>query len=80
MEQKLTRVEVARVQLDRALLLFLSKADYISAITLAGAAEEILGKLAEQSGQPHALDSVVTAAVGSRPTSAASFVEPRLRG
>ena len=36
---------IAEIQLERALKLFLYERDYVSAITLAGAAEEIFGKL-----------------------------------
>ena len=40
-----TKTEVAAHQLERALHLFLDENDYVCAITLAGACEEILGKL-----------------------------------
>ena len=50
-------LELATHQLERALRLFLDEGDYVCAITLAGAGEEILGKLLEQSGRQHALDS-----------------------
>ena len=39
----LTKLEVATRQLDAAIRLFLED-DYLSSLTLAGAAEEILGK------------------------------------
>ncbi|WP_305816818.1 hypothetical protein [Photobacterium leiognathi] len=38
------KLEIAEVQLDRAIALFLNEKDYICCITLAGAAEEIFGK------------------------------------
>ena len=43
-EQTYHRVELAGEQLDWALSLFLNKQSYVSALTLAGAAEEILGQ------------------------------------
>jgi hypothetical protein len=42
---RLTPKQIALTQLERALDLYLSGSDLVSAITLAGAAEEILGKL-----------------------------------
>ena len=41
----LSKLEIAQIQLDRSIELFFKEKDYISSITLAGAAEEILGKL-----------------------------------
>lgn len=55
--------EVAIHQLERALRLFLDEADYVCAITLAGASEEIFGKLLEKSGKEHSLGSFVKACV-----------------
>ena len=49
--------DVAQIQLERAMRLFLEEEDYISAITLAGAAEEILGKQIKD--RPNALDEYV---------------------
>ncbi len=47
------RVDLAKEQLEVALSLFLEKQSYAAAITLAGAAEEILGKeLVRQKKQP----------------------------
>lgn len=42
-----SKLELAVHQLDRAIKLFIDEHDYISAITLSGAAEEISGKLLE---------------------------------
>ncbi|MFZ2973618.1 MAG: hypothetical protein WA049_13350 [Ferribacterium limneticum] len=58
-----TKGEVAAHQLERALRLFLDDTDYVCAITLAGACEEILGKLLEKSGKEHSLGSFVKACV-----------------
>jgi hypothetical protein len=60
-----TKLQVAEHQLDRALKLFLDEKDYVCAITLAGASEEILGKLLEKSGKEHALGSFVKACVAA---------------
>jgi hypothetical protein len=42
--------DLARVQLERAITLHVDEHDHVSAITLAGAAEEILGKLLTNAG------------------------------
>jgi len=51
----LTKLDVAVSQLRFAITLFLEDRELVSAITLAGAAEEILGKLATQAGLTPAL-------------------------
>ena len=51
------RLALAKEQLDTALDLFLDKRNYSSAITLAGAAEEIFGHTLTTSGGKSALDS-----------------------
>lgn len=50
-----TYLDIARVQLEKSVVLYMSEGDYISAITLAGAAEEILGKMVKFSGKKNAL-------------------------
>ncbi|PSV90155.1 hypothetical protein C0W92_12685 [Photobacterium angustum] len=45
------KLEIAVVQLDRAIELFLNEKDYICCITLAGAAEEIFGKYLTHNGK-----------------------------
>jgi len=45
------KTEIARLQLDTAIDLFLDDADFISSLTLAGASEEISGKLLEREGK-----------------------------
>ena len=47
-------------QLDVALELFLSRRSFVSALTLAGAAEEILGKALAQSNRKNTLESEYT--------------------
>lgn len=49
------RVDLAIEQLDMALELFLSEQSYAAALTLAGAAEDILGKALSLRGQDDAL-------------------------
>lgn len=58
-----SKLEVAEHQLERALQLFLDENDYVCAITLAGASEEILGKLLEQSGLENSLGYFVKSCV-----------------
>ncbi|MGB8418190.1 hypothetical protein HHL24_27165 [Paraburkholderia sp. RP-4-7] len=53
-----SKLEVATRQLDAAIRLFLER-DYVSSLTLAGAAEEILGKLSSRAGLDNAVDFVV---------------------
>ena len=62
---KLSKIEIAQIQLDRAISLFFNENDYISAITLAGAAEEILGKLLvkENVGKRPALKELIESSI-----------------
>ena len=55
-EQTYLRIDLATEQLEVALSLFLDKASYAGAITLAGAAEEILGMALKRSGKASMLD------------------------
>jgi hypothetical protein len=57
--QELLKTEIAEKQLLKAIRLFCSGDDLVSTITLAGAAEEILGRLLEQLGQTNALSQKV---------------------
>jgi hypothetical protein len=52
---RLTKLDIAVSQLRLAISLFVEGHELISAITLAGAAEEILGKLAQQAGMTPAV-------------------------
>lgn len=58
-----SKFEIAEHQLERALHLLLDEGDYISSITLAGASEEILGKLLNEQGKESDLESFVNACV-----------------
>lgn len=57
---EITQEEVAEVQLDRAIKLFLDEQDYYSSGTLAGAAEEIFGCLLRKRGKEPSLDNFVS--------------------
>lgn len=61
MQQTYTKQAIAEHLLDRALLLFLDEKDYLSALNLAGAAEETLGSLVKAAGHKNALASLVDA-------------------
>lgn len=54
-EEALTKLEIATIQLRSAIEHFM-RHDYIPAITLAGAADEILGRLAKKMHGEHAAD------------------------
>jgi len=58
-----SKLEVATQQLDTALLLYFQKKEYFSAITLAGAAEEILGVYLKRHKQPNAFDQDLEASL-----------------
>lgn len=51
MDEEFKLREIAWLQLNRALNLFMDEEEYVTSLTLAGAAEEILGKLLRNSGQ-----------------------------
>ena len=55
---KLNKIEIARTQIETAIDLFLSNRDFLSALTLAGAAEDILGKLLERDGKKSMLENL----------------------
>lgn len=55
--ENLSKLQVASHQLGVAIRLFL-EGDYLSSLTLAGAAEEILGKLSEKAGLPVAIKEI----------------------
>lgn len=56
--QKLSKLQVASHQLGVAIRHFL-EGDHLSSLTLAGAAEEILGKLCERVGLPVAIEEII---------------------
>ncbi len=58
MTERITKLEAATRQLEAAIRLFLA-GDYLSSLTLAGAAEEILGKLSVREGKPVAVEEIM---------------------
>jgi len=62
--ETLSNLQIAERQLDRAIWLFFFEKDFVSALTLAGAAEEILGKLLKiEKKRSHALESLINGAL-----------------
>lgn len=56
---KLHKKEIAKRQIETALDLFFRQGDIFSIITLAGAGEEILGKLLRRAGEPCMMDHLI---------------------
>ncbi len=59
MTERITKLEASTRQLEAAIGLFFA-GDYLSSLTLAGAAEEMLGKLSGREGKPVAAEEIVT--------------------
>ena len=57
MEFEYNQIGAAKAQLETAITLYLDKNDYFSSATLAGAAEEIFGKLLESNGLSNSLSN-----------------------
>lgn len=55
----LHKAEIARRQIESACELFFSGADFLAVVTLAGAAEEILGNLIQRRGEEAIIDYLV---------------------
>jgi hypothetical protein len=51
-----SKTEVALYQVEKAIELYIEGNDYISCITLAGASEEITGRMVQRNGQKHFLE------------------------
>ncbi|MDO8989749.1 MAG: hypothetical protein Q7U91_08950 [Sideroxyarcus sp.] len=56
---KLHKKEIARRQIEIAAELFFDERDFLAVVTLAGAAEEILGSLLRREGEPAMIDHLV---------------------
>jgi hypothetical protein len=56
---KLHKTELAHRQIDTAIDLFLDGKDYLSGVTLAGAGEEILGRLLARAGKKSMIDHLI---------------------
>jgi len=63
-----TKMQIAEHQLHLAIRLYFAEQDYISAITLAGAAEEILGKLVSEQGKKPVIEGLAELAVAINKT------------
>ena len=55
----ISKTEIAKRQLITACKLYMAGGDYLSVLTLAGAAEEILGVLLQRSGRTNSLDDIL---------------------
>jgi hypothetical protein len=64
-----SKSELARIQLERAIELFLDEKDYISVITLAGASEEITRNILEREGKTPSVDKLKEWAEENHPSS-----------
>ncbi len=62
-EQAYDKRCIALTQLEAALRLFFEGRDYFSVITLAGAAEELFGKMLSRSGKGNSLEELTAGAV-----------------
>ena len=56
---QISKLVIAQRQLEVAARLYVEGADYLAVVTLAGAAEEILGNLLRRSGQEAMIDRIV---------------------
>ena len=72
----LSKHAIALAQLETALRLFHAGNDLISLITLAGAAEEIFGKLVKKQGHDNSLDSLKETAVAIHERLFAESIDP----
>ena len=77
--ESLTNLEVAKKQLDRSILLFYKEQDFVSSLTLAGAAEEILGKLMNKQGISHVMDEVIKGSLALNDIEPGSPEEPKVK-
>jgi hypothetical protein len=72
---KVSKLDIAVKQLETAIDLFVDREDYISAITLAGAAEEILGVLVRRKGKAPAVDELCSSLISKyMPTSDLKYI------
>ena len=72
------RKDLALVQLETALRLYFEGGDRGSVITLAGAADEVFGKLLAAAGGKPSLDSLITAVTAIQHHLEGEALEPRL--
>jgi hypothetical protein len=55
----LSKSEIAKRQIETACGIFLSGGDFLAVVTLAGAAEEILGNLLKRAGKANSMDDIL---------------------
>lgn len=60
----LTKLEIAERQLNRAIILLIDHNDRVCAITLAGAAEEVLAGLLKSQGNTDVLSEIIESSMG----------------
>ena len=72
-----SKMDIAKSQLDTAIALYLGGSDLVSAITLAGAADEILGKSVRGLGGKSALDETVERLCGMYETAFNETPDPK---
>jgi hypothetical protein len=77
--ESLTNLEIAKRQLDRSISLFFNEKDFVSSLTLAGAAEEILGKLLNKQGVPHVMDEIIKGSLALNDIEPGSPAEPKAK-
>lgn len=77
--ESLTNLEIAKRQLDRSISLFFNEKDFVSSLTLAGASEEILGKLLNKQGIPHIMDEIIKGSLALNEIELESPDEPKAR-
>lgn len=56
---QLHKIEIARRQIEVAAELFFTGGDFLAVVTLAGAAEEILGALIQRRGEPAMVNHII---------------------
>lgn len=56
---ELTKLAIAERQLELACALYLAEEDYLGVVTLAGASEEIMGKLLQRQGRAAMIDHLI---------------------
>lgn len=74
----ISKSEIARIQLERAIGLFL-EGDFLCAITLAGAAEAVYAGILEDKGMPSAVEDSVVAIQAIRERTTNSPMEGKLK-
>jgi len=64
-DTEISKLEIARIQVEEAITLFIDE-KFLCALTLAGAAEEILSRLLNARGQPSAMEQSAEAVLNTK--------------